>query len=104
MNKYILMATVEALPGQDEEFNRWYDEEHLRDVCQVPGFISGRRFESDPASPTASPGRYLAVYELETDDPAAVLAELSRRARSGEMAISPSLAPGTAQMTLYKAR
>jgi len=104
MDKYILMATVDAKPGEDEEFNRWYDEEHLRDVCQVPGFVSGKRYQSDPASPLASPGRYLAIYELETDDPTAVLAELSRRAQVGEIPISPTLAPGTAQMMLYKAR
>jgi hypothetical protein len=103
MGKYTLVVTSHARPGQDDEYNRWYDEEHLGDVCNVPGIVAGRRFVAHSASPTPAPAPYLAIYEIEADDPTAVLAELGRRARAGEMNISPSLEPG-ASMMLYENR
>ena len=94
MAKFLLVGPTNAKAGRDDEFNEWYDTEHLRDICAVPGVISGRRFVASPHSPNDVPGGYLAVYEVETDDPAGVIAEISRRARSGEMRISDSLERG----------
>ena len=92
------------MPGQDEAYNRWYDERHLRDVCAIPGIVSGSRYEPDPATPSAAEADYLAIYRIETDDPAAVLAELTRRAQAGEMEISPALDASTARMMLFRER
>ena len=61
----LLMVTVEIDPVDDEEFNRWYDEEHIPEKLEEPGFISVRRFKAhDGAS------KYLVVYELEDADAA----------------------------------
>jgi hypothetical protein len=51
----------------DDKFNDWYDNVHVPDVLKIPGFISGRRFISPDIS-TLDSGRYLALYEIETDD------------------------------------
>ena len=103
MASYILVVPSSARTGEDAAYNRWYDEQHLRDVCAVPGIIAGRRYEPDPASPSPAEADYLAIYEIETDDPGAVLVELQRRAQSGEMEISPALDTSTAKMMLFKA-
>ena len=104
MASYILVVPSSAKPGEDVAYNAWYDEVHLGDVCAIPGIISGRRYEPDPASPSPAEANYLAIYQIETDDPGAVIAELVRRAGAGEMAISPALDAGTARMMLFKAR
>lgn len=104
MGKYILVVPSAAQPGQDDAYNHWYDTVHLGDLLAIPGVTSGRRFAASPASPNQPPAPYLAVYEIEAEDPAAVLAELGRRASSGEMQISPALDTGSAQMWLYQAR
>ncbi len=104
MSSYILVVPSSAKPGEDGAYNAWYDEVHLRDVCAIPGVTGGRRYTPDSASPNPAEADYLAIYEIETDDPGAVIAELGRRAQSGEMTISPALDVATARMTLFKAR
>lgn len=32
-------------PGLDEEFNRWYEEEHIPDIAKVPGWCRTRRYK-----------------------------------------------------------
>lgn len=104
MGKYILIVTANAQPGEDDEFNRWYDDQHLGDVCQVPGVAGAKRFSSDPSSPHPTPANYMTIYDLETDDPGAVVAEISRRGAVGEFPVSPALDATSAQLTIYKVR
>jgi len=47
----------------EEEFNAWYDSEHLAERLAIPGFRSARRWVADVA-PGA--GKYLATYELDS--------------------------------------
>lgn len=101
MGKYLLLATSGVREGRQEEFDTWYDTVHLRDVCAVPGVTSGRRFVVHPASPNQPPVPNLAIYEIETDDPVTILAELGKRAQSGEMVISPALDPVGSGMTIF---
>ncbi len=53
---------TEPPPGMDEEFNAWYDTEHLPERLAITGFRSARRWVADV--PPGS-GRYLATYELD---------------------------------------
>lgn len=85
-SKFIVM--VNATAGQDAEFNRWYDEEHLGDVCAIPGVVSAERFNLVAGLPSF---RYLTIYEFDTDDPKAVLAEIGRRSGTPQMLLSPAL-------------
>lgn len=56
----VLVVQVEIDPADEEDFNRWYDEEHVPEKLATPGFVSARRFRLHDGSP-----RYLVVYELE---------------------------------------
>ncbi|MCL4744155.1 MAG: hypothetical protein KJZ83_01955 [Burkholderiaceae bacterium] len=58
-------------PNRDEEFNAWYDTEHLPSMLErVPGFVAGRRFRLvESGVPSASgihtPGpKYVTAYDL----------------------------------------
>jgi hypothetical protein len=59
----LLIAMLDADVSDEEDFNRWYDEEHIRDRLECPGFISARRFEVVDGSP-----KYLTIYELESPE------------------------------------
>jgi hypothetical protein len=66
---HIMMSTE---PGCEEEFNAWYNEEHLPMISSRPGVLHGRRFVAidgaPPADDVTKPAfRYLALYELEGD-------------------------------------
>lgn len=68
MPKYLLFAFSDCKdPAREEEFDTWYETMHLPDMLEVPGMIKASRWIS--AQPEAGQIRkYLAMYELETDD------------------------------------
>ena len=57
----LLLVMADVPEDKEEEFNRWYNEEHLADVTSVPGVLNGARYEAVQGGP-----KYLAIYELET--------------------------------------
>ncbi|MGH7062162.1 MAG: hypothetical protein ACREFH_17365 [Stellaceae bacterium] len=56
----LLMVWSDIDTGHEPEFNRWYDEEHLPRLLEVPGFLSAGRYTALQGGP-----KYLAIYELE---------------------------------------
>ena len=56
----LLMAWTDVDPAHEDEFNRWYDEEHIGRLLEVPGFLSAGRYRALRGGP-----KYLAMYELE---------------------------------------
>lgn len=103
MARYILVATSGATHGQDAELNKWYDEIHAPEVCSIPGIKSCQRFEQSAGSPMPPIAPYLAIYEVETDDPEAVTAELMRRAAAKELTPGEAMDPTNARLWLFKA-
>ncbi|HEX7819674.1 MAG TPA: hypothetical protein VF463_03540 [Sphingobium sp.] len=101
--KYILVVPSAPHDGQDADYNSWYDDHHLGELCSIPGVISGKRFDAAPESPHTPDLPYLALYEIETDDPSSVFAEIGRRSASGEMTPSTAVNAETARLWLYKA-
>ncbi len=73
MSRHVLMVLTNATEGDDAEFNRWYDEVHLKEVLETPGFVAAERFELSGTQMTEGeqPHRYLAIYEIEGDPAAA---------------------------------
>lgn len=59
----LLLVMMEVDPEHEDEFNEWYNTEHLTERTQIPGFISGRRFRAVEGAP-----KYLALYELQSPD------------------------------------
>jgi hypothetical protein len=64
MKRGLLLTMTEPPPEMEEEFNAWYDTEHLAERLAVPGFRSARRWVADAAR---GEGRYLATYELDCE-------------------------------------
>jgi hypothetical protein len=70
MGKYTLVVETSARPSRDDEFNDWYDNIHIPEVLEVPGIVAAERFVLHGSFIGDEPvNRYLAFYELETDDP-----------------------------------
>lgn len=57
----LLLAMMEPPEEMEEEFNEWYDTEHVPERECVPGILSARRFVAQEGFP-----RYLAIYDLDT--------------------------------------
>jgi hypothetical protein len=103
MGKYVMVVQSRAKEGRDAEYNKWYDTTHLAQICAIAGVKSGRRFEATPISAGAPGLKYLTLYEIETDDPGAVMAELGKRSVSGAITPSDSLDAPAAVLWIYKA-
>jgi hypothetical protein len=80
MHTHIFLALSRPATGREEEFHRWYDASHLRDVIDLcPGFVAGQRFFAEPGA--ASPEwPSLAVYQLSSDDLVALHRDVSANA------------------------
>jgi hypothetical protein len=87
MVSYKFVVFTNAKPGRDEDYNQWYEGQHFPDVLKVPGFVSAQRFglADEQRSEDARAWKYLALYDIETDDIGGVLAELSRRLGTAQM-------------------
>jgi hypothetical protein len=88
--QYCFVVISDALPEREEEFNAWYDQVHLADVLRVPGFVAAQRFKLVQPESNLS-GRYLALYEIETEDPQAALTELMKRSGTQQMIMSEAM-------------
>jgi hypothetical protein len=95
MAKYTFMVLTNPVEGQEDTNNDWYTNRHLADVLNVPGFVSAQRFKLADAQRGGStqPWRYLALYQIETDDLTKTLATLSERSGTEAMVLSDALAP-----------
>jgi hypothetical protein len=57
----LMIAMFDVPEHLEDEFNRWYNEEHIPEkVGTVPGFIRARRYESLDGRPN-----HVCIYELE---------------------------------------
>lgn len=80
-------------PSRRAEYDDWYSNVHIPQVCQVPGFVGARRYrlrstrdERVDEAPTT-----VCVYEIEADDLDAPMAELRARSADGRVAMSDVL-------------
>ena len=89
MGKYLLVIPSSALTGCTDEYNDWYENTHIAEFLAVPGVVSLRRFEALPNSLSPAPGEYLAIVEIEADDPMSVFAAMEQRVQQGAMSPPP---------------
>lgn len=110
----LFLVLSNPVDGRDDEYNRWYDEVHIRDVCEVPGVVSAQRYRVRPDIPPADvvpadgesgdghlPQRHLAVYELD-DDPAKVFGEFITRVGDGRLPLSDTLDMSSVIMSVWE--
>src|SRR5581483_12266004 len=55
----LLAVWMDPKPENEDDLNRWYSEEHLRERLDVPGFLSARRYVCEEGE-----HRYIALYRL----------------------------------------
>jgi hypothetical protein len=67
MARYILEVRTNCSdPGREAEYNDWYNNTHLPDVLETPGVIRATRYEN--TDPGEGEAKFIAIYEIETDN------------------------------------
>lgn len=106
MGRYSWFVFTNCTPGDDTEFNAWYDDIHIPDLLKVPGVIACRRSKLAQPQMANVDGelfmcgpdgigakyRYVACYSIETDDAQAVLEDILRRSGTEDMVMTDTLA------------
>lgn len=54
----IQIVRIDVAPLAEDEFNRWYEEEHIPNLLKVPGVIWAKRGINTGKGP-----KYIAIYE-----------------------------------------
>jgi hypothetical protein len=47
MEKHLFVVFTNAVEGQEDIYNEWYTDVHLKDVLKVPGIVAAQRFKLD---------------------------------------------------------
>lgn len=105
LGRYKLLVFSNPVAGEEGEFNRWYNEDHVRDCLATPGFVRVSRLKLAAVQQsnadfvqTPAKWRYCAVWDVETDDLGAFWDAVNREIASGRMGISPTITDVSAWM------
>lgn len=82
-NEILYVESRPVSPDRTDEYNRWYNDVHVPEVLALPDFVAAQRF-----APVDDEGRFVAIYEIESDDPHSALASLGRAAADGTVQMS----------------
>lgn len=77
--RHLVLVMSEPVEGQEAAYQDWYENTHLHEVLSSTGWQSAERFELSDEQGLSCPRRFLAVYEVEANDPATILPTLNAR-------------------------
>ena len=61
LSEYLFIVAARVRPEIEDEWNKWYNNVHLPEITDCPGFISSARYINEEGGSK----NYLAVYEIE---------------------------------------
>jgi hypothetical protein len=87
VGRYIAVTFTDPVEGKEDEYNQWYDDEHLDDMLASGAIHLVRRFRAvETSRGIQSSHKYVAIYEIETDDlkeARRAIAEAGAKGKSG---------------------
>lgn len=90
MQHGVLVIQTEAKAGREADFERFYNEVHVPEILQTPGFIVGRRYRTvaDPSLPVRPDQEWhtnLAIYDVVSPHLVSAYAGLLQRMTEGTL-------------------
>ena len=82
----MMMVMADIPADKEDDFNGWYNGEHLAELLSVPGILSAARYEAVSSGPN-----HLAFYELESPEVINTDAFKNRPRTEWGQRVSPSL-------------
>lgn len=92
----------EPKKGMEREFNEFYTETHIPEICGIDGIQSGQRYEAVAGTGFTPVRKYLAVYNWDSSDIAGTEARLLENLKSGRVAANPYLDPESVWAWMYQ--
>ena len=94
MPRFNYTVLSRSLPGQEEEYVRWYAEQHLPDVKRMPGVISAKLFRMDfqrVYDLDAPQWTLMTLYELEGESAEVIIDSIKAASGTPAMPAAESL-------------
>jgi hypothetical protein len=85
MRKFKLIALTTPVAGKEEQFHTWYQDQHLPQMVAFPGMRGAQRYKLTTKLMGSDTNPWLAIYDLETDDPMAFLAAVGEASAAGKL-------------------
>jgi hypothetical protein len=85
MRKFKLIALTTPVAGKEKEFHAWYQDRHLPQLVAFPGMKGAQRYKLTQKLMGSDSNPWLAIYDLETDDPVAFLGAVGAAAAAGKL-------------------
>jgi len=104
MQKWVLVVETNCNDADKEsEFNDWYNNIHVPDMLETPGFMRTTRFQN--SNPAEGRGKFVAFYEIETEDLGQAMTALQKRfgevTEQGRMSPLCAIAGATPLLQIY---
>lgn len=102
MSRYKMLVLSRPTPGNEAQYNEWYQNIHLKQIVAIPGFVSAQRFKLSVGMRGEDTYPYMAIYEIETDDVAAAFDLLTKAAADGSIAVSQAFDYASVYASIYE--
>ena len=80
MAKFKMIALTTPVPGKEAEYHDWYQNVHLPELTQIAGLHAGQRYKLVTKFIGEDTNQYLAIYDIECDDPMIFLGAMGEAA------------------------
>jgi len=79
-------------PEQEDDFNDWYENTHIPQLREaIPSISNVTRYREVDPTGVSQTIRYVAVYELDTDDVAAAAGQLGAAGQGGKLDLTTTM-------------
>ena len=83
-----------ASPEVDQEYNAWYDGDHVPQIlASVPTITGAKRYRIAPGQNSSIPGapRYLTIYDIEAGDVMDAFRQLGQATMDGKVIMTDNI-------------
>jgi hypothetical protein len=101
MPNFKLVALTRPVPGREDEYHNWYNTVHLPELVNQFKMKGAQRYQLVAKLIGADENDFLAIYDVECDDPGVFLGQMGEAAASGKMTPSDATDAGTTYTALF---
>jgi hypothetical protein len=101
-DNHLFLVLTNPTAGMEEEYNRWYSDQHAPDVVAIDGFVGVQRFKLSAVPGMEAPyWGYVAFYEIDRDKVTQAFKGLEEARGTPRMVMSESLNRADNEVAVY---
>jgi hypothetical protein len=101
-DNHVFLVLTNPTPGMEDEYNRWYNDQHAPDVLAIDGFVGVQRFKLAAVPGMDAPyWGYVAFYEIDRNKVAQAFKGLEEARDTPRMVMSEALHRPDNEVAVY---